>query len=88
MERMKEEGADILRPSFKAVDPSTTTAVASPKPKMNEVKMTRNDVQRLITLDELKAHNTPNEPWFVVQGEGLSFLRQMSSLLVRADIVA
>lgn len=67
MQRMKDEGKDILNPVFRDV----TGAPALPKAtKKAELKMTNDSITRKITLDELKAHSSPTEPWFVVAGEG------------------
>ncbi|KAL1305360.1 hypothetical protein AAFC00_002255 [Neodothiora populina] len=42
-----------------------------------EVPMTKPDLSKTITIDELRKHDTENEPWFVVNGEvydGTKFL--------------
>lgn len=68
MERMKADGKDILKPLFK----DTGLAVGNPAPitKQKEVSMVKDGVNRVITMEELKAHSGPEEPWFVVGGEG------------------
>lgn len=81
MQRMKDEGKDILNPVFKEVDGAAPVAKIE---KRAEVKMTKDGVTRKITLEELKAHNTHDEPWFVVHGEGgLSRAEQSSPSLRR-----
>ena len=67
MQRMKDEGRDILKPSFIETGPSTKP-VAPAKPA--EVPMTNPAVKRKITKEDLDAHSSPEEPWFVVNGEG------------------
>ncbi|KAF2279182.1 nitrate reductase [Westerdykella ornata] len=45
----------------------------------DEVKMTKDGVDREITIDELRKHDKPEEPWFVVNGEvydGTAFLKE------------
>ena len=42
-----------------------------------EVKMTQDGVDKIITVDDLRKHDTDAEPWFVVNGEvydGTAFL--------------
>lgn len=69
MQRLKDEGRDILKPEFKDV-----SAPVAKLEKKVEVKMTSDAVKRTITLEELKAHNSPDQPWFVVNGEGGSLI--------------
>lgn len=76
MERMLDNGEDILKPVFD-VSKLNKNAEAKPKPKKKEVVMTKEGVNRKITLAELKAHNKEEEPWFVVNGQvydGTAFL--------------
>lgn len=68
MQRMKDEGKDILNPVFR--DVAGSAAAPSQAVKKAEVKMINDAVARKITLEELKAHSSPTEPWFVVAGEG------------------
>lgn len=82
MQRLKEEGQDILHPVFKPKSAEVETkAVVPAKPaaaaKSARFQWIKPEVNRIITLAELKAHNTPEEPWFVVHGEvydGTGFL--------------
>lgn len=67
MQRMKDEGKDILNPIFRDVTGAPALMKAT---KKAELKMTNDIITRKITLDELKAHSSPTEPWFVVAGEG------------------
>lgn len=70
MERLKAEGQDILRPRF-GKQQKTDGEVQEVK-KVEEVKMTKDGVDRKISLSELEEHNKVHEPWFVVNGEGQS----------------
>lgn len=82
MERIKEEGGDILHPQFTAPSAEDTEIVTlakeSAKVKKVAVVMTKDSVDRKITQEELEAHNKEEEPWFVVHGEvydGTAFLK-------------
>lgn len=49
--------------------------MAAEPPK--EIKMTKDGVDQVITIDELRKHDTAEQPWFVVNGEvydGTAFL--------------
>ncbi len=70
MERMKAEGRDILKPTFRIQGPPL--ASAAPVEKAKEVSMVKEGVDRLITMEELKAHSDHANPWFVVDGQGES----------------
>ncbi|KAG7529194.1 hypothetical protein FFLO_05748 [Filobasidium floriforme] len=68
MERLKDEGQDILKPVFgkKADAPGPSTLKPTVK---KEVSMVKESIKRIITAEELKAHTDPEHPWFVVRGE-------------------
>ena len=77
MQRLKDEGQDILNPMFRqgAAKDNVAATMADVKEK---IVMTLPGVTRKITLEELQAHNTESEPWFVVEGEvydGTGFLK-------------
>ncbi|KAM0788181.1 hypothetical protein ACM66B_001341 [Microbotryomycetes sp. NB124-2] len=81
MVRMRDEGADthdILNPVFgksssdKRQLTQKPTSVTAPA-----VSMVNPEVKRRITIEELRAHNKEDEPWFAVNGEvydGTAFL--------------
>lgn len=77
MQRMKDEGRDILQPMFKnsaGTDKDVGTMATETKP---QIVMTKEGVSRKITMEEVKAHSSPEEPWFIVHGEvydGTGFL--------------
>jgi nitrate reductase (NAD(P)H) len=84
MERLKDEGQDILKPVFgKKVDapgPSTMKPIVK-----KEVSMVKESIKRIITAEELKAHTDPDHPWFVVRGEGTSNKVKIASTGDEAD---
>jgi nitrate reductase (NAD(P)H) len=69
MERLKDEGQDILRPRFGKLDNEARLPNAKKEVK-KEVSMVKDSVKRIITVEELNAHTDPEHPWFVVQGQG------------------
>ncbi|KAL7410259.1 hypothetical protein BDY24DRAFT_400640 [Mrakia frigida] len=77
MQRMKDEGRDISNPMFRNAvgsDAAVPTAMVAKQ----EVVMTKEGVNRKISMEEVKAHSSPEEPWFVVLGEvydGTGFLK-------------
>ena len=45
--------------------------------EVKEIKMTKDGLKKLITIDELRQHDKEDSPWFVVNGEvydGTAFL--------------
>jgi nitrate reductase (NAD(P)H) len=45
--------------------------------EVKEIKMTKDGLKKLITIDELRQHDKEDNPWFVVNGEvydGTAFL--------------
>lgn len=76
MERVKKAGGNLSNGYWgeqiggeEAQEPVTEAA--------GEVKMIRDDLNRKITIDELRKHDNDKEPWFVVNGEvydGTAFL--------------
>ncbi|EGN92384.1 hypothetical protein SERLA73DRAFT_79664 [Serpula lacrymans var. lacrymans S7.3] len=77
MERMKNAGEDITKPSFGDTDNLPRSSVAS-QPPAEEVSMKKSGVSRRITPEELKAQDR-KQPWFVVNGEvydGTPFLNE------------
>ncbi|KZT30292.1 hypothetical protein NEOLEDRAFT_1127249 [Neolentinus lepideus HHB14362 ss-1] len=74
MERMKSEGADILKPSWGAK--ATESAFTSTAAPTQETPMTKPGVCRKVTMAELQSQDRA-KPWFVVKGEvydGTAFL--------------
>jgi nitrate reductase (NAD(P)H) len=78
MERVKKAGGNLTNGYWgeKLEGEDTENAVVEP-PK--EIKMTKDGVDREISIDELRKHDKPEEPWFVVNGEvydGTAFLNE------------
>lgn len=77
MERVKKSGGNLTNGYWgeqiggeNAEEPVTEAA--------QEVKMTRDDVKREITIDDLRKHDNEAAPWFVVNGEvfdGTAFMK-------------
>lgn len=71
MQRLKDLGLDPTRPTFSNEAP---VQIASPAGIAPRQLMTKADVNRKITPEELREHNSEEEPWFAVNGEVLPFL--------------
>lgn len=85
MERLKEVGKDPANPAFLCYDSTTEATTREPTADPNSsakppaLVMTKPGVVRRITMDEVRAHNTPTEPWFIVHGQvynGTGFLKE------------
>jgi nitrate reductase (NAD(P)H) len=76
MERVKKSGGNLTNGQWGetlAGEEPEATAIEEVK----EIKMTKDGVDRIIELDELKRHDKADNPWFVVNGEvfdGTAFL--------------
>ncbi|KAG8731696.1 hypothetical protein FRC10_001568 [Ceratobasidium sp. 414] len=68
MQRMKDAGQSITNPSFGPVQEQVVGASPTKKEAPPVVSMKNPEVKRMITMQELKAHQK-DEPWFVVDGE-------------------
>lgn len=73
MERLKDEGQDILKPIFGKPEEASSTLKVTPPPKQ-EVSMVSATIKRIITAEEFAAHSGAEEPWFAVKGEGTLWL--------------
>lgn len=81
MDRLKELGQDILNPIFSEPDPADLEILKLEKEKAVKpiIIMTKEGVDRKISMEEVEAHSTPAEPWFIVDGEvydGTGFLKK------------
>lgn len=76
MERVKNSGGDLANGLWgETFGDETTSQVAIKKDK--EIKMVNDKINRIITIEELRKHDTDVEPWFVLNGEvydGTKFL--------------
>lgn len=94
MARLQDLGQDILNPIFTEQLGAEDLEIL----KMNKLKakkvaivMTKEGVDRKITQEEVSAHNTAAEPWFVVHGEvydGTEFLKNHPGGAESINIVA
>ncbi|KAF7529411.1 hypothetical protein G7054_g9893 [Neopestalotiopsis clavispora] len=76
MERVKKAGGNLSNGNWgeKAAGEEEVVVVEEP---VKEICMTNKDVNRSITIDELRKHDGEVEPWFVLNGEvfdGTKFL--------------
>jgi nitrate reductase (NAD(P)H) len=76
MERVKKQGGNLANGFWgeKMGDESEGEGAAEVK---KEIKMTKDGIDRNITIDELRKHDTDVNPWFVLNGEvydGTAFL--------------
>lgn len=68
MERMKDEGKSITQPDFGDTKILSASLTSSTKPI--NVKMTKEGLDRIISLSELEAHGPEStQPWFIVNAE-------------------
>ncbi len=77
MERVKKAGGNLTN-GFWGEALSGEEPNAAGEEDVKEVKMTKDNIGRIITLEELKQHESDDEPWFVVKGEvydGKGFLK-------------
>ncbi|KAI1802204.1 nitrate reductase [NADPH] [Daldinia bambusicola] len=76
MERVKKNGGNLSNGYWgEKISGEQETPVEEEQTK--EICMVRKDITRIITIDELKRHDSENEPWFVVNGQvydGTKFL--------------
>ncbi|KAI9739142.1 MAG: hypothetical protein M1834_007355 [Cirrosporium novae-zelandiae] len=75
MEKVKGAGGDLTNGYWG----ERTGTGYSEAPAAEEVKMTKDDINRSITLDELRKHDIAEQPWFVLDGEvydGTTFLKE------------
>lgn len=68
MEKVKKDGGDLSN-GFWGESISNEAAVKKVLEPVKEVSMKKAGLDRKITIDELRKHDTEHEPWFVVDGE-------------------
>ncbi|GAB1318793.1 Nitrate reductase [Madurella fahalii] len=68
MERVKKEGGNITNGFWGDKMPGEETGPVQEE-SAKEIKMVDDKVTRRITVDELRAHDGDDEPWFVVNGQ-------------------
>jgi nitrate reductase (NAD(P)H) len=75
MERVKKAGGLITNGFWG--EKIGTESQQAPEPPKQEIKMTKDDMDDTIELDELRKHDNAESPWFVVNGhvyDGTAFL--------------
>jgi nitrate reductase (NAD(P)H) len=76
MERVKKAGGNLTNGHWgEKIGGDDTEHAAIEETK--DIKMTKDGVNNVISIDELRKHDTPQNPWFVVNGEvydGTAFL--------------
>lgn len=82
MQRLKDEGRDILKPNFHTSPSESIGKVA----KEEMVSMIKTGVVRKITTAELKIHSSAEKPWFVVNGEGQSNTPATENVFLGLDL--
>ncbi|KAI9789516.1 MAG: hypothetical protein M1833_002303 [Piccolia ochrophora] len=78
MERIKKAGGNLTN-GFWGENIGGEEANAPAAEAADEVKMTKDGLEKAITIDELRKHDTGESPWFVLNGEvydGTSFLKE------------
>ncbi|OAP55671.1 hypothetical protein AYL99_09823 [Fonsecaea erecta] len=78
MERVKKAGGDLAN-GFWGERLEGEAPIVPDKEQAREISMVREGLQNPITIDELRKHDTEQQPWFVVQGEvydGTAFLKE------------
>ena len=78
MERVKKAGGNLTNGQW-GEKVGNEVEVPQAKEPVVEVKMTKDDLKKEISLDELKLHEDDADPWFVLNGEvyaGAAFLKE------------
>lgn len=78
MERVKKAGGNLTN-GYWGEKIGGEEAEEPVKEEVKEISMKKEGIARIITVDELRKHDTEKEPWFVVNGEvydGTSFMKE------------
>jgi nitrate reductase (NAD(P)H) len=76
MERIKKEGGDLTNGAW---GENITGQERKPQAPKAEIKMTKDGVDKIIELDELRKHDNAESSWFVVGGQvydGTPFMKE------------
>lgn len=68
MERVKKSGGNLTNGHWGETIAGEEPEAAAIE-EVKEIKMTKDGVDKIIELDELKQHDKADDPWFVVNGE-------------------
>jgi len=78
MEKVKKAGGDLANGFWgEKIGEDKQAVLPHPEEPAKEISMIKEGLKNPITMDELRKHDTAEQPWFVVQGEvydGTSFL--------------
>lgn len=78
MERVKKAGGNLANGHWgEKIEGEDSEAAVIEEAK--EVKMTKDGLDKTITIDELRKHDNENNPWFVINGEvydGTAFMKE------------
>ncbi|KAB8337316.1 hypothetical protein FH972_021617 [Carpinus fangiana] len=69
MERVKKAGGNLTNGYWGERIGDEQSEEVKPEEQAKEIKMTKEGVDKSITIDELRKHDGEEEPWFVVNGE-------------------
>ena len=78
MERVKKAGGNLTNGHWGEQIGGEGEEASAAEPAQ-EVKLTRDGIDRVITIDELRKHDNKDEPWFVVDGQvydGTVFMKE------------
>lgn len=77
MQRIKNAGGDLTNGFWGEKIGGESEKIV--KPDVKDIQMKKDGVDRVITIDELRKHDSDSQPWFVVNGEvydGTAFLKE------------
>ena len=78
MERVKKAGGDLTN-GYWGERIGDEDSEIPPDEQATEIKITKDGVDKTITIDDLRKHDDEKEPWFVLNGEvfdGTPFLKE------------
>ncbi|EXJ53318.1 nitrate reductase [NADPH] [Cladophialophora psammophila CBS 110553] len=79
MERVKKAGGNLANGFWGEKLEGEEAVVPSEEQAAKEISMVKEGLKNAITIDELRKHDTEQQPWFVVNGEvydGTAFLKE------------
>ena len=78
MERVKKMGGNLTNGFWGERIEGEEASMVVGEETSKDIKMTKDNVQNVITIDELRKHDHAESPWFVLNGEvfdGIAFLK-------------
>lgn len=79
MERVKAAGGNLTNAHWGETTGTSSTNQLPPPPEPPKIEMKNPSMTRLISIDELKAHESDSEPWFVLDGavyDGAPYMKE------------